>query len=76
MRGFAKFFFAFGRFSGSIDHLPIIPKGETPSFVKERNIISPSWLYQNFNYGDKRGLVSVHFLAAYRAVGIGHYLKM
>ena len=42
MRGFAKFFFAFERFPGSIDHLPIIPKGETPSFVKERDIISPS----------------------------------
>ena len=26
--------------------------------------MSPSWLYQNFSYGDTRGLVSVHFLAA------------
>ena len=42
MQGFAKFFFAFGRFPGSFDHLPIIPKGETPSIGKERNIISPS----------------------------------
>ena len=41
----AEFFFTFGRFPGTIDHLPIVPMGETPSFVKESNIISPSWLY-------------------------------
>ena len=63
MRVFAEFFFTFDRFPGTIDHLPIIPTGEMPSFVKESDTISPSWLYQNFNYGDLRGLVSVHFLA-------------
>ena len=60
MRGFAKFFFAFGRFPGSIDHLLIILKGQTPSFIKERDIILPFWLYQNFNYGD-----SVHSQRAF-----------
>ena len=62
MRVFAKFFFTFGRFPGTIDHLPIILSGVTPSFVKESDNISPSSLYQNFNYGDTRGLVSMHFL--------------
>ena len=61
MRSFAEFFFTFRRFPGTIDHLPIISTGETPSFVKESNIISPSWLYQNFNHGVTRGLVSLHF---------------
>ena len=64
MRVFGKFFFPFGRFRGTIDHLPIVPTGKRPSFVKESNIISPSWLYRNFNYGDMRGLVSMHFLVA------------
>ena len=64
MRTFAEFLFTFGRFPRTIDHLPIIPTRETPSFVKESDIISSSWLYWNFNYGDRRGLVSVHFLAA------------
>ena len=35
--------------------------GETPNFVKGSNN-SPSWLYQNFIYGDTRGVVSVNFL--------------
>ena len=61
LRVFAEFFFMFGRFPGNI---PIVPMRETPNFVKESNIISPSWLYWNFNYGDMRGLVSMHFLAA------------
>ena len=64
MRVFAKFFFIFGRFPGAIDHLPIIPMGGATSFVKESDVISPSWLYQNFNNGDTGGLVSVHSLAA------------
>ena len=64
MQDFAEFFFTFERFPGTIDHLPIIPMGETPSFVKKSDIISPSWLYQNYNYDDMRGLVSVHFLVA------------
>ena len=38
--------------------------GETPTFVKESDIISPSWLYQNFNYDDTKGLVNMPFLAA------------
>ena len=62
MQDFAEFFFTFERFPGTIDHLPIIPMGETPSFVKKSDIISPSWLYQNYNYDDMRGLASVHFL--------------
>ena len=61
---FDEFFLAFERYPGTIDHLHIIPTGETTSFVKESNIISPSWLYQNCNYGDTRGLVCMHFLAA------------
>ena len=64
MQVFAEFFFTFGRFPGIIDHLPIIPTGKTLSVVKESDIILPSWLYQSFNYGDTRELVSVHFLAA------------
>ena len=42
---FAEFFFTFGRFLGTIDHLLIVPTVETPSFVKESKIISTSWLY-------------------------------
>ena len=64
MQVFAEFFFPFGRFIGTIDHLFTVPMGETSSFVKENNIISPSWLHQHFNYGDTRGLVCMHFLAA------------
>ena len=64
MRVSAEFFFTFGRFRGIIDHLPIVPTGERSSFVKESDIISPSWLHQNFSYSDMRGLVSMHFLAA------------
>ena len=60
MRVFAEIFFTLRRFPGTIDHLPIIPTGNN-SFVKESDIILPSWLYQNFNYGDTRGLASVHF---------------
>ena len=47
-----KFSLPLGDFSGIIDHLPIIPMEEMPSFVKESDIISPSWLYRNFNYSD------------------------
>ena len=61
---FVEFFFTFGRFPGTIDHLPIVLTEETSSFVKESDIMSPSLLYQNFSCGDTRGLVSVHFLAA------------
>ena len=64
MRVFAEFFFTFEGFPGTIDHPPIAPMRETLSFVKESDIISPSWLYQNFNYGEMSRLVSVHFLAA------------
>ena len=35
-----NFFFMFGKFPGTIDHLPIIPMGETSSFVKESDVIS------------------------------------
>lgn len=38
----AKFFFTFSLLPGTIDHLPIIPTGETPSFVKRSDIISHS----------------------------------
>ena len=52
-----EFSCTFPRFPGTIDHLTIIPMGETPSFVKERDIISASSQYQNFNYGDTKGVV-------------------
>ena len=38
----AKFLFTFSLLPGTIDHLPIIPTGETPSFVKRSDIISHS----------------------------------
>ena len=41
MQVFAEFFFTFERFLGTIDHFPIIPTGEMPSFVKESDTISP-----------------------------------
>ena len=61
---FDEFLFNFGRLPGTIDHLPIVPTGEIPIFVKESDIISPSWFYRYFNYVDMKGLGSVHFLAA------------
>ena len=39
---FPEFFFTFGRFPGNIDHLPIIPTGEAPSFVKKATLSHPS----------------------------------
>ena len=60
---FGRFFFAFGRFP-AIKDLAVILTGEVPSFVKSRDIISPSELYKKFNYGDTRRLACVQFLAA------------
>ena len=65
MQVFIEFFFTFWRFPGTIDHRPIVPTRETSSFVKESAIVAPSWLYQNFNYGNMRGLVSAHFFSSY-----------
>lgn len=41
MRVFAEFFFTFGRFPGTIDHLPIIQTGETPNFLKKATLFHP-----------------------------------
>ena len=57
------FFFKTGRFPGS-DNLAIIPSGIIPTFVKTKDVILPSNLYETFKDSNAYGLVSTQFLAA------------
>ena len=59
----SQFFYKTGRFPGSVE-MAIIPRGVTPSFVKENQLINPFDLYEKFQFTDSHGLVSVQFLAA------------
>ena len=58
-----NFFFKTGRFPGN-DNLAIIPSGIIPAFVKTKDVISPSALYETFKDSNAYGLVSTQFLAA------------
>ena len=62
-KNFNQFFFKTGRFPGS-DNLAIIPSGIMPAFVKTKDVISPSDLYETFKDSNAYGLVSTQFLAA------------
>ena len=62
-KNFNRFFFKTGRLSGS-DNLAIIPSGIIPAFVKTKDVISPSDLYETFKDSNAYGLVSTQFLAA------------
>ena len=62
-KNFNQFFFKTGRFPGS-NNLAIIPSGIIPAFVKTKDVISPSDLYETFKDSNAYGLVSSQFLAA------------
>ena len=62
-KNFNHFFFKTGRFPGS-DNLAIIPSGIILAFVKTKDVISPSDLYETFKDSNTYGLVSTQFLAA------------
>ena len=62
-KNFNQFFFKTGRFPGS-KNLTIIPSGIIPAFVKTKDVISPSDLYETFKDSNAYGLVSTQFLAA------------
>ena len=58
-KNFNQFFFKTGRFPGN-DNLAII----IPAFVKTKDVVSPSDLYETFKDSNAYGLVSTQFLAA------------
>ena len=62
-KDFNQFFFKTGRFPGS-DNLAIIPSGIIPAFIKTKDVISHSDLYETFKDSNAYGLVSTQFLAA------------
>ena len=59
---FNQFFFKTGRFPAS-NNLAIIPSGVIPAFIKTKDVISPSDLYETFKDSNAYGLVSTQFLA-------------
>ena len=59
---FNQFFFKTGRFPAS-NNLAIIPSGIIPVFIKTKDVVSPSDLYETFKDSDAYGLVSTQFLA-------------
>ena len=62
-KNFNQFFFKTGRFPGS-DNLAIIPSSIIPAFVKIKDVMLPSDLYETFKDSNTYGLVSTQFLAA------------
>ena len=62
MSAYSYFYHVLGRFSGKLD-LIIIPKPDTPAFIKTDKIISANQLYEKFRCTDGKGLVSVQVLA-------------
>ena len=63
MSAYSYFYHVLNRFPGKLD-LIIIPKPDTPEFIKTDVIISPNQLYEKFRGTDAKGLVSVQVLAA------------
>ena len=57
-----SYYHALGRFPGKPD-LIIIPKPDTPAFIKTDGIISPSQLYEKFHGTDAKGFVSLQVTA-------------
>ena len=62
-KNFNQFFFKTGRFPGS-ENLAIILSSIIPAFIKTKDVISPSGLYETFKDSNAYGLVSTQFLAA------------
>ena len=60
---FCDFFQNHGRLPGS-QELIIVPRTETPNFIKTQKIISTSRLYQKFNSTDLQGLLTIQAIAA------------
>ena len=60
---FNQFFFKTGRYLGN-NNLAIIPSHVIPAFVKTKDVILPSDLYETFKDSNAYGLVSTQFLAA------------
>ena len=65
MNAYSYFCHALGRFPGKLD-LVIIPKPDTPKFIKTDEISSPNQLYKKFYGTDAKGLVLVQALASCR----------
>ena len=63
MSAYNYFYHVLGRFPGKLD-LIIIPKPDTPAFIKTDEIISSNQLYKKFRGTDAKGLISVQVLAA------------
>ena len=59
---FDRFFFLCGRFP-AINEPTVVPTGDVPDFVKLKDVISLSKLYDKFSSGSSRGLACVCFLA-------------
>ena len=63
MKTYSYCYHVLGCFPGKLD-LVIIPKPDTPKFIKSDEIISPNKLYERFRGTDAKGLVSAQVLAA------------
>ena len=63
MKTYSYCYHVLGCFPGKLD-LVIIPKPDTPKFIKSDEMISPNQLYERFRGTDAKGLVSVQVLAA------------
>ena len=63
---FCEFYHKYGRFPGA-DNLTVLPRPQIPHFLNGDEMISPSQLFERFQWTDARGLVSVQALAALAA---------
>ena len=60
MSACSYFCYELGRFLGKID-LIIIPKPDTPAFIKTDEIISPNKLYEKFRGTDAKALIQFRY---------------
>ena len=68
---FCEFYHKYDRFAGA-DNLTVLPRPQIPHFLNGNEMISPSRLFERFQWTDARGLVSVQALAAL-AVSLGQH---
>ena len=59
---FCQFYHKYGRFPGA-DNLKVLPRPQIPNFLNGGEMISPSRLFERFQWTDVRGLVLVQVLA-------------